>query len=501
MTRDPQQHDVVIIGAGISGIGAACRLQAECPEKRCVILERRAAIGGTWDLFRFPGIRSDSDLYTYGYDFKPWHGQAIATGPEILRYLGEVVREHAIAARIRFRHHAVAASWSTADACWTVHAETPDGTVAVRGRFLFLCQGYFDYDAGHRPDFPEQEAFGGSIVHPQHWPENLDYRGKRMAVIGSGATAATIVPAVAADAAHVVQLQRSPTYYLPLDGAAEDATIQDLRALDVPKEWIHGVKKRKALEFSRVLAERALADPQAVAKDLIGMAAASLPEGYDVQTHFTPRYAPWRQRLCLLPKGDLFAAIRSGKASVETGTIRRFVPDGIELGGGKTIAADIVVAATGIALCPLGNIRFDVDGALVRIGETWTYRGIMLSDMPNLAWSFGYIRSSWTLRSDLIARYVCRLLRAMDRRGARQCTPRLRPADRGMAARAFIDPEDFSPGYLLRGAALLPKQGAREPWTNCQDYYRERRTLANAPFDDGVLAFGNLASAHCPGEA
>ncbi len=488
-----QHHDVIIIGAGVSGIGAACHLQKECPGRDYAILEGRSAIGGTWDLFRFPGIRSDSDLYTYGYEFKPWHGQPIATAPEIKKYLDEVVQEHGIEPRIRFDHYVVDASWSTADACWTVRARTRAGEAEFTCCFLFMCQGYYDYEAGHRPSFPNEEAFEGAIVHPQQWPEDLDYAGKRMVVIGSGATAATIVPAVAEDVAEVVQLQRSPTYYISLDNSVEDEMIQELRALDVPKEWIHGIKKRKILEFGRVLTARALAEPETVAKELIGLAAASLPEGYDVATHFTPTYGPWRERLCLLPDGDLFGAIRSGKASVATGNIKRFVPEGIELDSGEVLAADIVVTATGIELCGLGNIDFAVDGVPVRVGDTWTYRGVMLSDLPNLAWIFGYIRSSWTLRSDMIARYVCRLLNYMDETGVRQCTPRLRASDQGMNGKAFIDPEDFAPGYIRRGAPRLPKQGDREPWTNCQDYYRERDTLVDAPFDDGVLVFDNPA--------
>ena len=487
-------YDVIIIGAGVSGIGAACHLQAECPEKSFVILEGRDSIGGTWDLFRFPGIRSDSDLYTYGYDFKPWHGQPIATAPEIMGYLDEVLDEHDLARHIRFNHWVTDASWSTTDACWTVAANAPDGTATITGSFLFMCQGYYSYEAGFRPTFPDEEAFKGTIVHPQDWPEDLDYRDKRMVVIGSGATAATIVPAVSESVAHVTQLQRSPTYYISLDNSVEDDMIQELRSLDVPKEWIHGIKKRKILEFGRELTERALTEPDAVAKELIGLAAAQLPEGYDVETHFTPRYGPWRERLCLLPDGDLFDSIRSGKASVVTDEIKRFVPEGIELASGEVLPADIVVVATGIELCGLGDIAFAVDGASVHIPDTFTYKGVMISDLPNLAWIFGYIRSSWTLRSDLIAHFVTRLLRHMDANGVRQVTPRLRPGDRGMNAKAFIDPADFAPGYIRRGAPRLPKQSDVEPWTNCQDYYAERETLSEATFDDGVLVFDNPAT-------
>ena len=484
-------YDVIIIGAGVSGIGAACHLQAECPNKRFVILEGREAVGGTWDLFRFPGIRSDSDLYTYGYDFKPWHGQPIATAPEIMSYLREVLDEHDVERHIRFNHWVTNASWSTGDAAWTVQAKTPDGEATVTGSFLFMCQGYYSYEAGYRPEFPGEDAFDGSIVHPQQWPEDLDHRDKHMVVIGSGATAATIVPAVAEEVASVTQLQRSPTYYISLDNSVEDDMIQELRALDVPKEWIHGIKKRKILEFGRTMTERALSEPDVVAKELIGLAASQLPEGYDVQTHFTPRYGPWKERLCLLPDGDMFASIKSGKASVVTDEITRFVADGIELASGDVLPADIVVVATGIELCGLGDIAFDVDGEDVSVPDTFTYKGVMISDMPNLAWIFGYIRSSWTLRSDMIAHYVCRLLKHMDANGVRQVTPRLRPSDHNMVAKAFIDPDDFAPGYIRRGAPRLPQQSDIEPWTNCQDYYAERDTLVDAPFDDGALVFDN----------
>ena len=486
-----EHFDVIIIGAGVSGIGAACHLMAECPTKRFVILEGREAIGGTWDLFRFPGIRSDSDLYTYGYDFKPWHGKPIATAPQIMSYLDEVVEERDLESHIRFKHWVTDASWSTPDACWSVTANTDDGERGFTGSFLFMCQGYYSYQAGYRPTFENEDAFEGTIVHPQDWPEDLDYQGKRMVVIGSGATAATIVPAVAPEVEQVTQLQRSPTYYVSLENEVEDDMIQELRALDVPKDWIHGIKKRKLLEFGRVLTHRALTEPETVAQELIGMAAAALPEGYDVKTHFTPRYGPWRERLCLLPDADLFQAISSGKASVVTDEIQRFVQDGIELKSGEVLPADIVVVATGIELCGMGDVAFDVDGADVHIPDTYTYKGLMVSDLPNLAWIFGYIRSSWTLRSDLIAHYVCRLLNHMDANGVRQVTPRLRPSDRGMNAKAFIDPDDFAPGYIRRGAPRLPKQGDAEPWTNCQDYYTERTTLAEAGFDDGVLVFDN----------
>jgi cation diffusion facilitator CzcD-associated flavoprotein CzcO len=489
-----EHHDVIIIGAGISGLGAACHLQRECPAKDYVILEARDAIGGTWDLFHYPGLRSDSDLYTYGYDFKPWYGQPIATSTEILRYLQEVVQENALAPHIRFGQRVSRACWSTPDARWTVEVETSDGeTRRFTGSFLFMCQGYYNHQAGYRPEFPGEQNFQGPIIHPQQWPVDLDYSGKRMVVIGSGATAATIVPAVAECVAHVTQLQRSPSYYLPLDNRVEDDMIKELRYLDVPEEWIFGIKRRKFLERGRILNERALHEPDAVRRELLGMAAAMLPAGYDIGTHFTPRYDPWKERLCLLPEGDLFKAIASGKASVVTGHIECFTADGIRLTSGQTLQADIIVTATGIELCGLGDIRFTVDGSAVNLPETWTYKGIMLSDMPNLAWTFGYIRSSWTLRADLIARYVCRLLQYMDAANVRQCTPRLRPEDQAMTAKPFIDSADFAPGYMRRGTGRLPRQGDHEPWLNSQNYYVEKTALHVARFDDGVLQFDNPA--------
>jgi cation diffusion facilitator CzcD-associated flavoprotein CzcO len=488
----PEYHDVIIIGAGISGLGAACHLQRECPHKNYVILEARDAIGGTWDLFRFPGIRSDSDLHTYGYDFKPWYGHPIATAPEILRYLHEVVDEHQLEPHIRFGHHVSSACWATEDALWTVEATNKDGEARrFTGRFLFMCQGYYNHEAGYRPHFAGEENFKGTLIHPQQWPEELDYTDKHMVVIGSGATAATIVPAVAERVAHVTQLQRSPTYYLPLPNRVEDDLIKELRSLDLPQDWIHEIKRRRFLNNGRILSERAVKEPEAVKQELLGMAAAMLPKDYDIGTHFTPRYAPWKERLCLLPEGDLFKAIASGKASVVTDHIECFVADGILLKSGQILKADIIVTATGIELCGLGNIQFTIDGSPVNLPETWTYKGIMLSDMPNLAWIFGYIRSSWTLRSDLIAHFVCRLLNYMDATGMRQCTPRLRSEDQAMEAKPFIDPADFAPGYMRRGTGRLPKQGEHEPWINIQNYYIEKDVLPKFSFDDGVLQFSN----------
>ena len=326
---------------------------------------------------------------------------------------------------------------------------------------------------------------------PQHWPEDLNYSGKRMVVIGSGATAATILPAASKQAEHVTMLQRSPSYYLSVDNTTEEEMFTELRALNISKDWIHEIKRRQALEFGRDLNSRSQAEPDVVRKELLDATTEELPEGYDVEKHFTPRYSPWKERLCLLPDGDMFKAISSGKASVVTDNIECFVENGILLKSGETLEADIIVSATGIELCGLGNVQFEVDGASVNVADSWTYKGIMISDMPNLAWTFGYIRSSWTLRADLIAHYVCRLLRHMDDAGMRKCTPCLRAEDQGMNGKGYIDPGDFAPGYMRRGTGRLPKQSDQGPWTNCQDYYVEKDTIPESAFDDGVLVFEN----------
>ena len=485
-----EHFDLIIVGAGISGLGAACHLQRECPEKTYVILEGRENFGGTWDLFKYPGIRSDSDLYTFGYDFKPWHGQPIATAPEILRYLSEVVDENDLERSIRFNHWVESADFSSEDGDWTVTVNNEGEQRVFTGNFLFMCQGYYNYQEGYQPEFKGEEDFSGKIIHPQQWPENYDYTDKQMVVIGSGATAATIVPAVADKVAHVVQLQRSPSYYLSMDNSNEEQFILDLRKMGVHEDTIHAVKLHMALKFGEELTERSLNQPEAMKKELVDMVRSELPEDFDVETHLTPSYGPWKERLCLLPDGDMFKAIASGKASIATDEIDRFVQDGIQLKSGRLLQADVIVSATGIELCGLGDVDFSVDGKSVSVQDTFTYYGMMISGMPNLAWSFGYIRSSWTLRSDLIAHYVCRLLKYMDEEDVRVCTPTLRAKDYGVNGKGFIDPDDFAPGYMRRGVGRLPQQSGQGPWTNCQDYYHEKDTIPALSFDDEALVFG-----------
>lgn len=485
-----EHFDVVIIGAGISGLGAACHLQRECPGKSYVILEGRETIGGTWSLFKYPGIRSDSDLYTFGYDFKPWYGNPIATAPEILRYLHEVVDENELEPKIRFNHWVEKAAWSSEDAAWGVNAKTSDGDeVRITGQFLFMCQGYYNYQEGYQPEFPGQETFKGDLIHPQKWPEDLDYTDKNMVIIGSGATAATIVPAVADKVAHVTQLQRSPSYYYAMDNTTEEQVILNLRELDVSEDTIYQVKRDLALNFGEEIAEKSRQDPEATKQELIELARADLPEDFDIDKHLTPSYGPWKERLCLLPDGDMFKAIASGKASIATDEIDQFVEDGILLKSGDHLAADIIVSATGIELCGLGDVEFSVDGESVDASQAFAYHGMMMSGMPNLAWSFGYIRTSWTMRSDMIAHYVCRLLNYMDEKGVTHCTPTLRAEDTGMNGKGFIDPDDFAPGYMRRGVHRLPKQSDQGPWVNSQDYYKEKDIIPNLEFEDDALVF------------
>lgn len=483
-----QHVDVLIVGAGISGIGGACHLRQSCPDKSFVILEGRESFGGTWDLFRFPGIRSDSDLYTFGYKFKPWQGKPIATGPEILHYLNETIDDFGVADQICYGHHVQRVDWSSQDACWTVQATYQGETRRFSCRFLWMCQGYYSYEQGYTPAFPGLDRYQGDFLHPQTWPEDLDYSGKRVVVIGSGATAVTMLPAMADKAEHLVMLQRSPSYITAMENRSKLGELLD--GLDLPDEWVHEIIRRRSLKDSQLIAGMARHQPEKLRDELLGAVRAQLPD-FDVDTHFTPRYMPWKERLCVVPDGDLFEAIRRGKVSVVTDEIETFTESGIRLQSGRELEADIIVSATGLQLCPLGNIEFVVDGSDVDIASTWTYKGIMYSDIPNMAWTFGYIRTSWTMRADLISEFVCRLLQRMDEKGVWQCTPRLRSEDHDMKARRFIDEDDFSPGYMARSLARFPRQGDREPWINPQDYYTEKDTLPGCELEDGVLTFDN----------
>ncbi len=474
--------DVLIVGAGLSGIGAAWQLQRRCPGKRYAIVEARNAIGGTWDLFRYPGIRSDSDMHTMGYAFKPWRdAKAIADGPSILRYIRETADEAGITPHIRFGHKLLRADWSSAEACWTVQLEHQGQARALRTRFLYMCSGYYSYREGYRPRFEGESDFQGTIVHPQFWPEALDYAGKRVVVIGSGATAVTLVPTMAATAAHVTMLQRSPTYIVTRP--AEDTLAARLQRW-LPAGLAYGLTRWKNVLRGAFYFQVARRYPEKFKQRLIEFAQQQLKPGYDVQTHFTPRYKPWDQRMCLVPDGDLFRALREERAEIVTDTIERFTPGGIRLASGRELPADIVVTATGLKLVPLGEATLTVDGKPVLPAEVMTYKGMMFGDVPNLVNTFGYTNASWTLKADLTAEYVCRLLRHMDRHGATIAVARRDPA---VKAEPFLT---FSSGYVQRAVAQLPKQGARRPWRLYQNYFLDMLTIRFGRIADGVLQFG-----------
>jgi len=484
--------DVVIVGAGLSGIGAAWHLQSRCPGRTYAILESRDAIGGTWDLYRYPGIRSDSDMHTLGYSFKPWRAEkAIADGASILRYVNETADENDIRRHIHFDRRLEGASWSSEDARWTLELAAGNGGPApepITCGLLLMCSGYYSYEEPYRPHFEGEEDFEGPFFHPQLWPEDLDYAGKRVVVIGSGATAMTLVPAMARDAEHVTMLQRSPTYVV--SRPEKDVLANWLRKL-LPDALAYRITRFKNVTLQRRVYEKTRSDPERVREWLLDRVREALGPDYDVEKHFTPRYDPWDQRLCLIPDADLFDAINSGRASVVTEHIERITKRGILLATGEELAADIIVAATGLNMKLLGGVHFRVDGEPVHFPETLTYKGMMYSDVPNLVQTFGYINASWTLRADLTAEYTCRLLNHMDERGVRQCTPRLRDEDRDMPRRPWVD--GFSAGYMQRVMHLFPKQGDRAPWLNTQRYAEDRKMIRRAPLEDGTLVFDNPA--------
>lgn len=484
---DPEQVDVIIIGAGLSGIGAAYHLQTLCPDRSYLILEGRERLGGTWDLFRYPGVRSDSDMHTLGYCFRPWtDAKAIADGPAIRNYIADTAHEYGIERHIRFQHRVERLEWDSRTARWLVTCQVGDGSTPrhFRTSFVLVCAGYYSYERGHEPDFPGRDSFAGTIVHPQQWPEDLEYDGKRVVVIGSGATAMTLVPALAERAEHVIMLQRSPTYVVARPD--HDRSAVWLRRL-LPDRVAYSIVRARNTTFQQFVYRRTRTDPDGVRKKLLAGVRAGLGEDFDVERHFTPEYDPWDQRLCLIPNGDLYTAIRSGRASVVTETIERFTPTGLALSSGEQLDADIIVTATGLELLTLGGVEVLVDARPVDFAETFTYRGVAYSDVPNLISTFGYINASWTLRADLISRFACRVINHLRDTGCDQVTPRLRTSDHGMATRPWI--EGFSPGYMQRAMPTMPRQGDREPWTNPQDYAVERRTLGRGQLEDGVLQF------------
>ncbi|MET0305021.1 MAG: NAD(P)/FAD-dependent oxidoreductase [Solirubrobacterales bacterium] len=479
----PEHLDVLIVGAGLSGIGAAWHLQDRCPDKSYAILEARGDIGGTWDLFRYPGIRSDSDMHTMGYRFRPWTAnRTIADGASILEYVRETASESDIEGKIRFHHRVVSASWSSEDARWTVEVERTDSneTAQISCNFFWACTGYYSYDEGYTPEFEGLDRFAGEVVHPQKWPEDLDYAGKRVVVIGSGATAVTLVPAMAEKAAHVTMLQRSPTYVASLP--AEDRVASMLRHI-LPTRAVYSIVRWKNVLVQTAFYQFSRRRPERVKKLLRMGAARELPSGYDVDKHFSPRYNPWDQRMCVVPDSDLFKVISDGSASVVTDRIATFTERGIELESGEELEADVIVTATGLNLLFLGGLSLSIDGEEVDVPSKMIYKGMMLSDIPNLAFAFGYTNASWTLKVDLTAEYICRLLNHMDKHGYQTCIPEGDPA---VTEQALVD---FTSTYVVRSLDQIPKQGATEPWKLRQNYVFDIRTIRRGRIDDGAMRF------------
>ena len=480
-----QEHvDVLIVGAGLSGIGAAYHLQKNCPGKSFAILEGRESSGGTWDLFRYPGIRSDSDMFTLGYSFRPWkEAKAIADGPSILHYVRETARENGIDRKIRFGHRVTAAAWSSADARWTVEAVrvADQEVVRITCGFLFMCAGYYSYKGGYEPEFPGRARFAGRIVHPQKWTPDIDYAGKRVVVIGSGATAVTLVPELARQAAHVTMLQRSPTYVVARPAVDR---VADFLRRNLPAKLAYACVRWKNVLWGMFIYKRCKSKPERMKRFIVGMVRQQLGPDYDVARHFTPRYNPWSQRMCLVPDGDLFEAIKAGRASVVTDTIDTFTEKGIRLASGAELDADLIVTATGLQLEVLGGLSVKVDGQLVDFSKAMTYKGMMYAGVPNLASAFGYTNASWTLKADLTCEYVCRLLNHMEKTGTRQCTPRLN--DPEVKPQPWVD---FSSGYFQRSIDKLPKQGSKRPWKLYQNYALDIVTLKFGTVADGAMEF------------
>jgi len=479
-----EHFDVIVVGAGLSGIGAGYHLQTRAPGRSYVILEGRDCLGGTWDLFRYPGIRSDSDMFTLGFAFRPWTGtKSITDGPSILRYLEDTARDHGIDRHIRYRHSVKRADWSSEDACWTVVAESDGEEVSFTCGFLYMCAGYYRYDRGYAPEFAGAERFGGRIVHPQFWTDDIDYAGKQVVVIGSGATAVTLVPELARQAAHVVMLQRSPTYVV--SRPSEDTLANRFRRW-LPSRLAYALTRLKNVLLQQYFYRLARKHPDKAKAGIVELVRKELGPEYDVATHFTPSYNPWDQRLCLVPDSDLFASIREGRSEVVTDTIETFTETGIRLASGRELPADLIVTATGLEVRLIGGATLSVDGETVEPNTRLIYKGMMFSGVPNCAFCFGYTNASWTLKADLTSRYVARLLNAMRRRGMRQVTPQ---------PNAPIEPMpfvDFTSGYIQRVVDKLPKQGARRPWRLNQNYAKDLMALRFGRVDD-ELVFSNPA--------
>jgi monooxygenase len=493
-----EEVDVLIVGAGLSGIGAAYHIKTECPGKSWAIVEGRAALGGTWDLFKYPGIRSDSDMHTLGFRFKPWkHEKAIADAPSILEYLHETADENDIAPRIRYNMRVIAADWNSEVARWTVTLETGGEKKQISAGFLFMCTGYYNYSEGYRPEFPDEAKFNGPIIHPQFWPENLDYQGKRVVVIGSGATAVTLVPAMAdAGAGHVTMLQRSPSYIVTRP--AKDALGNRLRKY-LPGKLAYGLTRWKNIAGGMLLFNLSQKRPEKMKTRIMEMASAELGPDFDVNTHLNPSYKPWDQRMCLIPDSDMFRVMREGQADIVTDTIDRFTENGIRLNSGKELAADIIISATGLKMEVMSGVALSVDGAPRKLGETLSYKGFMYSGLPNLASSFGYSNASWTLKADLISEYVCRLLNHMDQAKQDWCMPEATGVETTDTSLLTL-----TSGYVQRALDRLPKQGTRKPWRAYHNYVADLMLLRHGKLNDGAMTFGKKrglsVAKHAPAE-
>jgi cation diffusion facilitator CzcD-associated flavoprotein CzcO len=484
-----EHFDVLVVGAGISGVGAAYHLKDQSPDQSYLVLEGLESFGGTWLMHRYPGIRSDSDLYTFGYRFKPWVGAPIASAEEILKYMGEVIEENGLDKHIRYNHHINSANWSSKDQIWTLEGVRKDTGEAVRftSNFLWMCQGYYEHSKGYTPEWEGMDNFKGEIIHPQTWPEDLDYKDKKVVIIGSGATAATLAPAIAGDCSHVTVLQRSPTYFIP--GQNQNELADQLRVLDIDESWIHEIARRQILFDQGEFTRRSFEEPEVVKAELLGAVREYLGPDYDIDTHFTPKYRPWRQRIAFVPDGDIFKGITSGAASMVTDEIDHFTEKGIMLKSGDELEADIIMTATGFNLSVLGGIKFSIDDEQLDFAETVTYRGMMFTGVPNMVWIFGYFRASWTLRVDIIADFVCRLLNHMKETGMKSVVPALRPEDKSMKLESWIDPENFNPGYMLRSMHLLPKRGDKPEWQHTQNYWSEKEELPKIDLEDSVFDY------------
>jgi cation diffusion facilitator CzcD-associated flavoprotein CzcO len=481
--------DVIVVGAGISGVDAAYHLTKWSDQRSFVVLEALEDFGGTWLTHKYPGVRSDSDLYTFGYSFKPWTSAPIASADEILKYMGDVIDENDLARHIRYHHHITSASWSNDTHHWTVHvtnSATGDVTTFTTG-FLWMCQGYYRHAEGYTPEWPNMDQYEGRVVHPQTWPDDLSLQNKDVIVIGSGATTATLVPNIADECSHVTIVQRSPTYYWP--GPNRNEVADMLRELDVPDEWVHEIVRRKIMFDMEAVTRMSAEEPEFIKEVLIETLRPMLPDDFDLAKHFTPNYRPWRQRIARVPDGDLFAGIKAGKTSVVTDEIDTFTQKGLRTKSGEEITADVIITATGFHLSVLGDITFDIDGEHIDFADTVTYRGMMFTGVPNLVWIFGYFRASWTLRADLVCEFVGRMFDHMKELNATVVTPALRGEDADMPILSWIDPENFNPGYLMRSMDQLPRRGNKDEWQHSQDYWLEKESLPAARLDDGCLVY------------